>query len=95
MPDEVRIWEGINDIRERTARIESELRGINAQVSERCRVREERLNKVEARVEKIQTEHDNRMQELEKKLWVMVGASAVLSALATSALPIILKKVLS
>ena len=95
MPDEVRIWEGINDIRERTTRIESELRGINAQVSERCRVREERLNKVEARVEKIQTEHDNRMQELEKKLWVMVGASAVLSALATSALPIILKKVLS
>lgn len=94
MPDEVRVWEGINDIRERTTRIESELRGINAQVSERCRVREERLSKVEAKVENIQTDFDHRMQELEKKLWVMVGASAVLSAIATSALPIVMKKVL-
>ncbi len=95
MPDEIRIWEGINDIRERTTRIETELRGINSQISERCRVREERLSNLEERQIQHERDIDIRFRGLEQRLWIMVGASAALSAVATTIFPHILKAVLS
>ena len=94
MPDEVRIWEGINDIRERTTRIETEVRGINSQISERCRVREERLTKIEDRQNRLERDTQARIQEMEKRQWMFVGASSVITAVAMTLLPILLKAVI-
>lgn len=90
MPNDSQIWDGINDIRERTARIETGLQGLHSQISERCRVREERLVKVEQRYDALSI----RMSAIEKRLWIMVGASAVLSALGTTLLSVLLRGLL-
>jgi DNA-binding ferritin-like protein len=94
MPDEARVWEGINDIRERTTRIETEVRGINSQISERCRVREERLAKIEDRQDRLETDTQARIREMEKRQWMFVGASSVVTALTMTVLPILLRKVI-
>ena len=73
MPDERQIWEALNDIRERVTRIESGIAAYMDQVSERCRVRESRLERLEARVDAV-----------EKKVWQIVGASAALSSVGTA-----------
>jgi hypothetical protein len=91
MPNESRIWDGISDIRERTARIETGLQGLYSQVSERCRVREERLTKVEQCYDALSL----RMSAIEKRLWIIVGASAVLSTLGTKLLSVLLGEILS
>ena len=73
MPDERQIWEALNDIRERVTRIESGIAAYMDQVSERCRVRESRLERLEARVDAV-----------ERKVWQIVGASAALSSVGTA-----------
>jgi tetrahydromethanopterin S-methyltransferase subunit G len=80
MPDNVQIWEALNDIRERVTRIESGLSAYVQQTTERCAVRAERLNKLESR-----------MTEMEKRVWQFVGAAVVFSAVGTAAVTVFLQ----
>ncbi len=82
MPDNVQIWEALNDIRERVTRIESGLTAYVQQTSERCSVRADRLNKLEGR-----------MTEMERRVWQFVGAAVVLSAVGTAAVTVFLQRV--
>lgn len=75
------LWEALNDIRERIARMETSLASYTGQISERCERRADRLKSVEAR-----------LAELEKRVWLMIGASAVLSSLGTALVSAFLQK---
>ena len=74
------IWATLHEIRERTVAIETQLAAYTAQVSERCQVRADRLSKVE-----------EKLDHLEKRVWFMIGASAVLSSLGTQLLASLLR----
>jgi len=75
------LWEALNDIRERITRMEASLESYTEQISERCQIRADRLQRVEDLV-----------ADLEKRVWVMIGASAVLSSLGTAILSAFLQK---
>jgi hypothetical protein len=74
------LWTTMHEIRERTVCIETQLAAYTSQVSERCQVRAERIEKVE-----------DRLERLEKKVWCMIGASAILSSLGTQLLATLLR----
>lgn len=76
------LWEALNDIRERLVRMETSLESYMEQVSERCSVRAARLTAVETR-----------LAELERRVWIMIGASAVLSSVGTCALSVLLRHI--
>jgi tetrahydromethanopterin S-methyltransferase subunit G len=77
------LWEALNDIRERITRMESCLESFSGQVSERCSVRADRLKSVE-----------NRLSDLERRVWFMIGASAAVSSVATVIVSVVIKKIM-
>ncbi|MCK9324580.1 MAG: hemolysin XhlA family protein [Bacteroidales bacterium] len=74
------LWEALNDIRERIARMETSLASYTGQISERCERRADRLKSVEAR-----------LAELEKRVWLMIGAASVISSLSTAVLTVLMQ----
>jgi hypothetical protein len=74
------LWEALNDIRERIARMETSLASYTGQISERCERRADRLKSVEAR-----------LAELEKRVWLMIGAASVISSLSTAVFTVLMQ----
>jgi len=88
LPVESRLWKVINDIRDKTTRIDASLTGYMGQVSERCMSREARIAKLEEEIKHKApisnvADIDARMRAVERRIWIAVGVTAALSSIGT------------
>lgn len=90
MSDEGRLWQVINEIREKVVSIEA---GLN----ERCAYRESRICALESQIKaKADTEPfddiERRVRHIEHRLWFAVGAASVLSSVGTVVVAVLIRR---
>lgn len=89
MSDDSQLWQIINEIREKVARIDESL-------SERCSYRELRIAALERKIDAAATVTDTddiekRVRSIEHRLWFAVGAASGISSLCTLLITIFMK----